>query len=272
MTRKMGRSAHAGTLTAPDTRSRMIVLPAVLAAFALQPTVAVIDTGADVRRPDIAAARPLVYDVRSRSTDVRDLNGHGTRVASIVARESGGAQLMIIRAGSSSGAFSDANEATAIRYAVDRGARIVNLSFGGPRTSTVERAALRYAFAHGVLVVAAAGDDYARRPEYPAALLGDDGLAVAAVTPTGAHAAFSNSGPWVSVAAPGANGTSFAAPHVAAAAARIWATNPHLTARRIASIVRETASGRGARTDDLGFGVVDVVAALALAESNPATR
>jgi subtilisin family serine protease len=245
----------------------MIVLPAVLAALALQPTVAVIDTGADIRQPDIAAARTSTYDVRSHSTDVRDLNGHGTRVASIVAREGGGARLLIIRAGSASGAFTDANEATAIRYAVDHGARIVNLSVGGPSTSTVERAAVRYALARGVLVVAAAGDDYASRPEYPAALVGTGGLAVAAVTSAGAHAAFSNSGPWVSVAAPGDDGTSFAAPHVAAAAARVWAANPGLTARRVAAILRETASGHGSRTDAVGFGVVDVSAALALVRS-----
>ena len=243
----------------------MTIFPALLAAFAFHPTVAVVDTGADLRQPDIAAARPAVYDVRSRTSDVRDLNGHGTQVASIVARESGGARLMIIRAGSASGAFSDANEAAAIHYAVDHGARIVNLSLGGPRTSAVERAAVRYAFAHGVLVVAAAGDDYTSRPEYPAALLGADGLAVAAVTSAGAHAVFSNTGPWVSVAALGDNGTSFAAPHVAAAAARVWEANPRLTARGVAAILRETASGRGTRTDELGFGVVDVAAALAQA-------
>jgi subtilisin family serine protease len=73
--------------------------------------------------------------------DVRDLNGHGTVVASLAARASGDARLLIIRAGSSSGAFSDANEAAAIRYAVDHGARFVNLSLGGPRTSAVERSA-----------------------------------------------------------------------------------------------------------------------------------
>jgi subtilisin family serine protease len=81
------------------------------------------------------------------------------------------------------------------------------------------------------------------------------------------HAAFSNSGPWVSLAAPGEDGTSFAAPHVSAAAARIWAANPRLTARRIAAILRETATGHGARSDAVGFGIVDVSAALALARS-----
>jgi subtilisin family serine protease len=87
------------------------------------------------------------------------------------------------------------------------------------------------------------------------------------VTSAGAHAAFSNSGPWVSVAAPGDDGTSFAAPHVAAAAARVWAANPSLTARRVAAILRETASRHGTRTDAVGFGVVDVSAALALVRS-----
>jgi thermitase len=243
----------------------MVFLGALVAAVTLQPTVAVIDTGANVRVPEIAASKPLTYDVRSRSRDVRDANGHGTEVARIVARESGGAKLLVIRAGSASGAFSDANEAAAIRYAVDRGARILNLSLGGPRTSAVERSAIRYAIAKNVLVVAAAGDDYASRPEYPAALLGDAGLAVASVLPDGSHAPFSNTGPWVSIAAPGEHGTSFAAPLVAAAAARLWRANPSLTARRVAAILRETASGRGTRTDTLGYGVLDPAAALARA-------
>jgi len=238
---------------------------AVLAAVALQPTVAVIDTGADVRVPAIAAVRPATYDVRTRTRDVRDPNGHGTEVARIVAQESGGAKLIVIRAGSSSGAFSDANEAAAIRYAVDHGARILNLSLGGPQTSAAERSAVRYAIAKGALVVAAAGDDYASRPEYPAALLGADGLAVAAVTRTGTRAAFSNTGSWVSVAALGERGTSFAAPLVSAAAARVWRANPRLSARQVVSILEQTASGHGMRDDELGYGVVDRDAALARA-------
>ena len=243
----------------------MVWMGAALAAVALQPTVAVIDTGADVRVPEIAAARPLTYDIRTRTRDVRDVNGHGTEVARIVARESGGAKLIVIRAGSSSGAFSDANEAAAIRYAVDHGARILNLSLGGPRTSTVERSAVRYAIARGALVVAAAGDDYAARPEYPAALLGQNGLAVAAVTGTGTRAAFSNTGPWVSIAALGERGTSFAAPLVSAAAARVWRANPRLSARQVVSILQQTAAGRGTRNDEVGYGAVDVAAAVARA-------
>src|SRR3989440_8826403 len=212
------------------------ILAMAAAASASPATIAVVDTGANVRAPAIAATRPVTYDVRTRGRDVRDLNGHGTIVASLLARASGNARLLIIRAGSSSGAFSDANEAAAIRYAVDHGARIVNLSFGGPRTSAVERSAIRYAIGRGVLLVAAAGDDYANRPEYPAALLGSSGLAVAAVTGAGVRATFSNTGPWVAVAALGEKGTSFAAPLVVGAAAHVWSANPRLTAQQVVNV------------------------------------
>jgi subtilisin family serine protease len=245
----------------------MVWMGALLAAAALQPTVAVIDTGANVRVPAIAALHPATYDVRTRTRDVRDANGHGTEVARIVAQESGGAKLIVIRAGSSSGAFSDANEAAAIRYAVDHGARILNLSLGGPQTSSAERSAIRYAIGKRALVVAAAGDDYASRPEYPAALLGADGLAVGAVTRVGMRADFSNTGPWVSIAAFGERGTSFAAPLVSAAAARVWHANPRLTARQVVSILEQTAGGHGVRDDELGFGVVDPAAAVSRAMS-----
>ena len=265
----MGRSAHVPERSRLRYSTDVTSLVALFAAVSLVPTqpvtIAVIDTGANVRVPAIAAKQPATYDVRARGRNVRDLNGHGTRVASLIARSSGAARLLIIRAGSSSGAFSDADEAAAIRYAADHGARIVNLSLGGPRTSSVERAAVRYAIAHGVLVVAAAGDDYANRPEYPAALLGSAGLAVAAVTRSGSAALFSNTGPWVSVAAPGEDGTSFAAPLVSAAAARVWSVDPALTARRVVALLRETASGHGVRTDALGFGVIDVARAIARA-------
>jgi len=188
---------------------------------------------------------------------------------------------------------------------VTHGARIVNLSLAGPVTSPVERAAIRFATRRGVLLVAAAGNDYAQgNPvEYPAALLqpvgsngrGGVGLVVGASGVDGARAPFSSSGSWISLAAPGVqilgsvsrlspatsfprapmsdpnapygfgNGTSFAAPQVAGAAALVWAANPSLTAREVATILERTASGRGTWTPDLGYGVLDVAAAVASA-------
>jgi subtilisin family serine protease len=268
--------------------------------------IAVIDTGADVSAPDLAARRPAVYDTQTRSSTVTDANGHGTFVASIVAGSLGGSgRLLIIKAADASGSVSAASEAGAIRYAVDHGARIVNLSLSGVATSAVERSAVRYAVQRGVLLVAAAGNDFRKgNPiEYPAALLqpvgsngrGGVGLAVAASTRAGTRAAFSSTGSWISLAAPGesvfgavsassspslyprttqpgltglygfSSGTSFATPQVAAAAALVWGTRPSLTAGQVAQILKDTASGHGVWTPELGFGVIDVAAAVARA-------
>jgi subtilisin family serine protease len=264
------------------------VPPSVLRA-ATGVEIAVIDTGADVSVPEIAAKTSGAYDVRTGTSDVRDANGHGTFVTSIVAAYGGEARLLVIKAGSSSGAFTDDTESAAIRYAVAHGARIINLSIGGPSTSKTERAAMRYAVAHGVLVVTAAGNDHGmgNPVEYPAALLqpvgsngaGGSGLVVAA-SEQRARAGFSGSGSWISLAAPGVgiygafghgryghgSGTSFAAAEVSGAAALVWAANPLLTARRVARILEETASGHGAWTPDLGYGIVDAAAAVARAQ------
>jgi len=169
-------------------------LPASVLRDAARIRLAVIDTGADLSASGIAARRPATYNVRTGGHDVRDLNGHGTFVTSLAARASGDARLLIVKAGSSSGAFSTAAEATAIRYAVNHGAQIVNLSLGGPQTSPPERAAVGYAAAHGVLIVAPVGNGYGTAAEYPAALLGDAGLAVAASTRSGMHARFLQQG------------------------------------------------------------------------------
>jgi subtilisin family serine protease len=194
---------------------------------------------------------------------------------------------------------------------VDHGARIVNLSVGGPTTSATERRGIGYAIDHGVLVVAAVGNEKesGNPVEYPAALLqpvgsagvGGAGLAVTASTSDGRHAPFANTGSWVSLAAPGehvlgavsslssaqlfprtqvpgataglygfGSGTSFAAPLVAGAAALVWAANPSLTAAQVAEILKQTASGDGTWTPELGFGVIDVAAAVADAQQGAA--
>ena len=146
-------------------------------------TIAVIDTGADVAAPDIAAKSPVVFGQRSQSSDVRDSVGHGTFVAALAAGSvtngegiagfGGDAKLMIVKAGAGDGSLTDADEAAAIAYAVDHGARIINLSFGGATSTAAEKNAIDYAAAHGVLVVAAAGNEHlgGNPVFYPAALL-----------------------------------------------------------------------------------------------------
>lgn len=289
-------------------------VPAWVVTAASRITIAVIDTGADLAAPELAAKDPSAYDVHSRGATVSDANGHGTFVASLAAGSlepagvsgfGGDARLLVIRAGRADGSFTDVDEAAAIVYAVNHGAQILNLSFGGPGTSRTERFAIRYAVSHGVLLVAAAGNERAlgNPVEYPAALLqpvgsrgvGGNGLVVAASDQHGHSAPFSNTGSYISLAAPGvgvlgavsalssptayprtpvagaaglyglASGTSFATPEVAGAAALVWAANPTLTAAQVAQILKQTASGRGRWTRDLGYGVIDAAAAVAAA-------
>ena len=296
-------------------------IPATVAQAAAGFTIAVIDTGADLGAPDLGAKAPHTYSVRKRQADVTDGNGHGTFVAALAAGSStngdgiagvaGEAGLMVVQAGGAGGAFTDVDEAAAIVYAVDHGAKIVNLSLGGTTTSSIEKRAVDYAVSKGVLLVAAAGNGYYRgnAVEYPAALLqpagskgvGGSGLSVAASTREGGRAPFSTTGTHVSLAAPGVgvfsavssgspvsryprttlpgalggvygygSGTSFASPQVAGAAALVWAANPQLRAAQVASILEQTATGRGSWNAELGYGVLDVAAAVTQAQSTPA--
>jgi subtilisin family serine protease len=279
--------------------------------------IAIVDTGVDLGQPDIAAKAPEVYSVihpKNRS-DVRDYYGHGTFVSSLAAGSvtngegiagfGGDARLLCIQIARADGSISDVDEAAGIVYAVKHGARIINLSLGGLEPSALENRAVRYAQRHGVLVVAAAGNEFheGNPVEYPAALLqpkgshgrGGSGLSVGASTLKGERASFSNAGSYVSLVAPGdsvfadvsgysdwpraelpgsqsgfygfGSGTSFSTPEVAGAAALVWAANPGLTARQVATILKRTASGHGAWTPSLGFGVLDVGAAVRLAPS-----
>jgi subtilisin family serine protease len=295
-------------------------VPASVLRAASAVTIAIVDSGADLAAPDIAAKLPQAYNVLTGDAAVRDTVGHGTFVASLaagsvtnhegVAGFGGDAKLLVIKASRPDGTLTDLDEANAIIYAVDHGARVINLSIGGPDTSATERRAIDFAAAHGVLLVAAVGNEFAEgNPvEYPAALLqpvgsnGRDGvgLAVAASTTSGDRAAFSNTGSHVSLAAPGENvfgavassapfgayprvtlprstrgaygfasGTSFSAPQVSGGAALVMAANPFLSAAEVAEILKESASGHGSWKPTLGFGVLDVAAAVARAQGRP---
>jgi len=296
------------------TRENEVPQDVLRAASAIK--IGIVDTGADVAHPDLAAKSPETWDVVHHRTSVADKNGHGTFVASLAAGSvtngegiagfGGDAQLLMVKAVTSKEDFTDVDEAAGIVYAVDHGAKIVNLSLGGVGTSEVEQRAIQYAADHDVLLVAAAGNEYAdgNPVEYPAAALqpagsngqGGIGLSVGASTMAGARASFSNTGSHISLAAPGDNvfgaiaagtsrvwwprtslrgshsglygwssGTSFSTPEVAGAAALVWAANPALTSQQVAEVLKSTASGNGHWNSRLGFGVIDVAAAVASA-------
>ena len=164
-------------------------------------------------------------------------------------------------------AISDADIATGIVWAADNGARVINLSLGGPGESDVltKRGGLRPLEGRG-RVVAPAGNDGESEPEYPAAIpgrrrgLGTDW--------TGRLAEFSSYGPWVDLAAPAVqvasttrdggyrieDGTSFAAPLVAATAALVRTQNPGWTQAQVVARIEATARDAGEPGVDLQFG------------------
>jgi subtilisin family serine protease len=292
--------------------ARMAEVPEWVLRAAARVKIAVIDSGADLRAPDVGDKAPATWSVLSRSNDVRDRLGHGTFVSSLAAGSigngvgisgfGGDAKLLVVQAIDRDGFITDVDEAAAIVYAVRHGAKIINLSIGGPATSQVEQRAIRWAARQGVLIVAAAGNEHAdgNRPEFPAALLqpvgsygrGGIGLAVGATSMDGRRADFSNTGSYLSLAAPGENvfaaesadsdwphaelpwsspgsygwasGTSFAAPEVAGTAALVWAANPRLTRCQVVQVLKQSADGTS-WNPELGWGRLDAAAAVQLA-------
>jgi subtilisin family serine protease len=214
--------------------------------------VAVVDSGVDYTHPDLAGRLILGPNfVAPRGDDPYDTLGHGTFVASIVASVAPGARILAIRAGDNRGPLLR-DSVAAIRYAVDSGASVVNISFGGASPQPAFGDVLDYAAARDVVVVLAAGNDgsaSASAASYPQA------MRVTATAPGDRLPGFANYGPWVDVAAPGTgiygalpgnqhgvcDGTSFAAPFAAGVAALVRSAEPALSARAVIARVDATA-------------------------------
>jgi thermitase len=226
--------------------------------------VAVVDTGVDTTRPDLAGRVLPGYDVVDGSSDVSDAVGHGTSVAEIaVGRGDNGVggtgvcwrcSLLPVKV-ASDGAASGASLAAGIRWAADHGADIVNVSLVLDGPDSAVRDAVAYAQAHGALVVAAAGNTSGVDPTYPAAYPGVVG--VVAVDGTGALYEWARHGAWAALAAPGCIptadaggrssafcGSSAAAPVVAGLAALAWsagASSPAAARNALESSARSLA-------------------------------
>ncbi len=200
-------------------------------------------------------------------------DGHGTSVAALAAGaapDAAGlapaASILSIRVTDDTSRSDLFTIAHALLAATDAGASIVNLSLGGYATATALSAAIDYARSHGVVIVAAAGNDQAAQLAWPAA--DPRVISVGAVDALGQQVAFSNSGPQLQLAAPGygvqtawldgqrvyVNGTSASAPLVAGAIAAVMSQNPGYTADRAWDVIRQTASDAGAPGPDPDYG------------------
>ncbi|MFZ9980994.1 MAG: S8 family serine peptidase [Cyclobacteriaceae bacterium] len=139
-------------------------------------------------------------------------------------------------------------------YAASHGARVINLSWGGPFRSEIQQELIDFITLDlGCLIVAAAGNNGSDTPFYPAAY--NNVVSVAATTSTDAKSSFSNFGVEIDISAPGSgiqttsfddgytsvNGTSFASPIVAGAAAIVWSKFPDYTPQQVAEQLRVTA-------------------------------
>ena len=176
----------------------------------------------------------------------------------------------------SSGAGSTYSVAQGLIWATDHGAKVINMSLGNYAQADFLHDAIKYAYDHDVVLIAASGNDNTDRPGYPAAY--PEVFAVAATDSAQKKASFSNYGDYIDVAAPGdsiastypggqyaaLSGTSMASPHVAALAGLIRSVNPDLTNEEVMEIMRKSAVDLGDPGKDVyfGYGEIDIDRAL----------
>lgn len=250
-------------------------------------TIAILDGGA-VPDPTLGARlRYLDIGLGYAGTGASGL--HGTSVASIVAGSAAdapgvapAATVLSIRVIDTDDKADVFTVTQGIVAAVDGGAQLINLSLGGYSMSDVLTRAITYAADHGVVIVAAAGNDGANRLVWPAA---DPRIvSVGATDATGRLASFSNSGPQLRLTAPGIgiqaaalanqrapfSGTSAAAPVVTGALAALLSQSPGLTAAQAVDLLQTYSDDGGAAGLDPNYGNGTVDLGWILSRSDPA--
>jgi subtilisin family serine protease len=253
-------------------------------------TIAVIDSGIDIRHPELANAIADSFDALGSKEGP---HVHGTGVAGAIvshARLMGSAPAARILAIRAFGVAPGGAQSTSfvilkgLDYAAAHGAQIVNMSFAGPKDALIERG-IAAAAAKGIVMVAAAGNAGPKSPPlYPAANAGV--IAVSATDAQDRPFAASNRGGHIAVAAPGVDiflpapdekyqmtsGTSFSAAYVSGLAALMLERNPALKPAEVRAILMKTARDLGSpgRDDLFGAGEADAFAAVSAVAAVPA--
>ncbi len=273
--------------------------------------VAVLDTGVGAH-PDIdgqvAEGVSFVGETSDPNSFRTDNDGHGSAMVGIIAAKGGNAdhllgiapkaKILVVRSMLNGETFATSNILESVRWAVDHGAKVINISNGSDRVQRGTEEAIDYAIAHDVVVVAGSGNVSAF-PDgsgviAPARLPGV--VAVSAVDRDGKAWDGAIRGPQVVLSAPGvgipvvaavgglnldpgyhlaSNGTSNATAVVSGAAALIRAKYPQLPAKDVIQRLISTADDAGppGRDPDYGFGRLNLVKALTVevpaATANP---
>ena len=241
-------------------------------------TIAVIDTGIDSDHSEFKGRIYKPWDFVENNSDAEDDMGHGTHVAGTIAAANDNlgitgvaynAKIMpldvfhtyIDDQGKKQWSAYSYRTAAAIRYAVDNGADVINMSLGGATPSSQIYSALQYAEQNNVICVMASGNEYQSRPGYPARFAEDYGVAVGAENIQKTITAFTNKAGSKNlnyVTAPGENiystwlnnsyslssGTSMASPHVAGIAGLLKSHDKNLSPSQIMNLFIESASNK----------------------------
>ena len=245
-------------------------------------TVAVIDSGIDLKHPEFANAIAASFDALGSKEGP---HVHGTGVAGAIvshARLMGSAPAARILAIRAFGVAPNGAESSSfvvlkgLDYAAAHGAQIVNMSFAGPKDALIERG-IAAAAAKGIVMVAASGNAGPKSPPlYPAA--NPNVIAVSATDAQDRLFAASNRGSYIAISAPGvdvflpapdekyqmASGTSFSAAYISGLAALMLERNPALKPNEVRAILMKTARDLGSpgRDDLFGAGEADAYAAV----------
>ena len=248
--------------------------------------IAILDTGICSTHEDVAA-KVVLYENFTDSCTEYDRHGHGTHVAGIasaitnnyigIAGVSWDSSLMSVKVMGDDGRGDHSWIAEGIVYAVDHGADVINMSFGGGRYSNTMKEAIVYAHDAGVVLVGAAGN-YTREIVYPARY--KQVIAVGAVNQQDVRAVWSAIGPELDVVAPGVSilsttpgnryaeksGTSMATPMVAGLVGLILSVDPELHPEEVRTIIIKGADDLGwaGHTWQYGHGRIDVYESLAI--------